>query len=372
MKPSDTDYPRKRIFFWIASMLPSTSFASAFIAPAHQQCKNQSPQIFQSNHYQHDVHGICSISNTHSYPLFRIGVGGIQGHKVSTPLFAMGRSNEESSNEIEAARQHLEDLIMGKKKSSSSNNFRASRDYGYLPLTTELLEVQLPPKLTEAERKYQAKEIELLSSLYQSEDEDILTDLWTHWFGERGPGPAAQLLHAEQLANTDDGVNTNYYQREAERLFRKLIDEHGLYWAEPVNRLATLLYRQGRLEESKACCELVLAVKPWHFGALSGIVMVCVGMKDSVNAKIWADRRLPPLQPSSSQSIGSVGGRNNERRKDWIKRAVRDATMFLFRQQDQFTVDDDDDMEGKDETKEEGNNIISNGIYTDDSDDSWQ
>ena len=45
---------------------------------------------------------------------------------------------------------------------------------------------------------------------------------------------------------------------EAEQVLRDLIEENGIHWVEPVNRLATLLYMQGRLEESKHLCEVVL------------------------------------------------------------------------------------------------------------------
>jgi len=258
---------------------------------------------------------------------------------------------EDDSFDIEAARRRLENMIDGKKFSSSSRKSRKYPSTDYQPLRTALLHVQSPPKQTNEQRKHQAKEIELLSSLYQCDDESVLTELWTHWFAERGPGPAAELLQAEQLANMGDD---RIYQKEAERMFRKLIEKHGIYWAEPVNRLATLLYRQGRYEESKACCELVLAVKPWHFGALSGIVMVCAGMNDSVNAKIWSDRRLPPLQPNQKRRLNPSG---NERRKDWIRRAVRDATNLLFRPRVDIVEFDDE---------------VRDGIFSDDFDDSWQ
>lgn len=266
-------------------------------------------------------------------------------------VYLQGMNMEDDDFDIETARSQLENMIGEDGNSSRSRTSRKYSSTDYKPLTSALLLDQSPPIQTDEQRKHQAKEIELLSSLYQCDDESVLTELWTHWFAERGPGPAADLLQAEQLANMGDD---RIYQKEAEKMFRKLIKTHGIYWAEPVNRLATLLYRQGRYEESKACCELVLAVKPWHFGALSGIVMVCAGMNDSVNAKIWADRRLPPLQPNENGKFNPSG---NERRKDWIRRAVRDATNFLFRPQVDMVEFDDE---------------VRDGIYSDDFDDSWQ
>ena len=302
------------------------------------------------------------------------------GLRNKESIYLYGMSNGES-DDIEAARLQLEQMLGGLDTTSSEAD---SKKYPYPLLSPKLLNTQKQSEPTEEQRKMLAKEIQILSSLFQSdgvEGESSLTELWTHWFAERGPESASLLLQAEQLSNMDDEYNDegiNPYHEEAELQFRKIIDEHGVYWAEPINRLATLLYKQGRLEESKACCELVLAVKPWHFGALSGIVMVCIGMKDYVNAKIWADRRLPPLQPvattqRSSSSRGEILG-GNERRKEWIKRAVKDATDRLFYKE---YNDDGDDVEDFDEEsfliqKDILEHTVIDGIYNDDSDDSWQ
>lgn len=48
-------------------------------------------------------------------------------------------------------------------------------------------------------------------------------------------------------------------------------------------RLATLYYLQGKFKESIAMCELVLDVKPWHFGCLSGITLCYAELGDRVN-----------------------------------------------------------------------------------------
>ena len=64
-------------------------------------------------------------------------------------------------------------------------------------------------------------------------------------------------------------------------------------WAEPINRLATLRYLQRRFAESVELCERVLALKPWHFGALSGIVMCYEELGDREAAKRWAAEALP-------------------------------------------------------------------------------
>jgi hypothetical protein len=51
-------------------------------------------------------------------------------------------------------------------------------------------------------------------------------------------------------------------------------------FADPLAISATL-YMQGRMDEAETLCKIVLSVKPWHFGALSGIVMIYAGSRDS-------------------------------------------------------------------------------------------
>lgn len=340
---------------FLVVLLPNLSTTNSLITP---HGSNQHNQLYTQHHYNgNTILRTCPMPYKETrYHLTGIGnrrftnVYSRNQRSGKVSLFGGNFDNEdddihnEDHLEIEAVRRELEGRFTQDETKENSPR-RSSR---YPPLTTTLLEIQSPPQPTDVERKHLAREIELLSSLYQSENEEVITELWNHWFTERGHAAASELLHAEQLANLEDGHEL-YNQDEAERIFRELIDEHGIYWAEPVNRLATLLFRQGRYEESKACCELVLAVKPWHFGALSGIVMVCSQMRDIVNAKIWADRRLAPLQ---------YGGSNNIRRKNWIKRAVTDATTMLFRPHVECYQKEED--------------IVIDGIYSDDFENSWQ
>lgn len=164
------------------------------------------------------------------------------------------------------------------------------------------------PPLTAIARERRLKEISLLSSLTQSDE--AVNELWALWIAEKGPAAATLLLRAEQLMSVES-------YEEAETILWSLIRQYGVHWAEPVNRLATLKYMQGRLEESKTLCEVVLQTKPWHFGALSGIVLVCTAMNDATGARMWADRRLPPFLSNDS-------GRNV-----WINHALEDATKCL-------------------------------------------
>ena len=167
------------------------------------------------------------------------------------------------------------------------------------------------PPLTSIGRERRLVEIKLLEKL--GESDEPLDDLWAIWGSERGPPPAKELRRAEEMTMDE------HQWAEAEQILRDLIVENGIHWVEPVNRLATLLFLQGRLEESKHLCEVILEEKPWHVGALSGIVMVCAGLNDVTSARFWAARRLPPIQETGS----------NERRTAWAERAVMDAQNAL-------------------------------------------
>jgi len=90
-------------------------------------------------------------------------------------------------------------------------------------------------------------------------------------------------------------------------------------WVEPANRLATLLYLMGRLKESLAWCEMIIDAKPWHIGALSGVVMVCLKMNDEENAKKFISMGLPNLSTEMRDA-----------RKKWVEKNVDSAKQSLL------------------------------------------
>jgi hypothetical protein len=90
------------------------------------------------------------------------------------------------------------------------------------------------------------------------------------------------------------------------------------------------------MEWSYKLCQAILKVKPWHFGALSGIVQVCIGLGDRNAARLWAEKRLPTTiagtsfppfaaTPGDDDDDGPV----NPRREEWVERAVVNAKEFL-------------------------------------------
>ena len=224
-----------------------------------------------------------------------------------------GDDDSSASFDVEAARQHLETLVGG------TTAFCTKRRACETPTTPSSaisppLDVVLPPRpiMTSAERARRLAEQKLLAQL--TKGDESLTDLWNFWFQERGAAAAKLLRRAEQL--TGEGPDS---WDEAEAILATLMEEHGVYWAEPLNRLATLYFMQGRLEESETLCQMVLAVKPWHFGALSGLVTVYAGMHESEKARQWAARRLPSFSPSGP----------TRRRIRWVETALQDAQAAL-------------------------------------------
>lgn len=244
---------------------------------------------------------------------------------ISTPH--LPNLDDDSNFDAEAARRQLEGLVtLSAHPFRDEEDFPPSRwhstllksssplqsyDLTYAPPSRVEIELPPPPPLTTLERERRSMEISLLKGL--AEGEDSVTDLSNLWFQERGSKAAARLWKAEKLI----GEGSERWD-DAERELRKLINEYGVYWTEPINRLAMLMMMQKRLIEAEKMFMIVLAVKPWHMNALSGIVMTYAGLQDNKRATEWAARRLPKFTP---------GG---HRRMSWSHAAVKAAQDSLF------------------------------------------
>ena len=216
----------------------------------------------------------------------------------------MEHQDRDELEEIEAARRRLEFLVNDFDDDDDDPTENGGNN-----------DKQSIPLLSSIGRERKEAEIDLLQALQDSDEPT--GDLWTLWYSERGPQAHAELRQIEETLFADPSR-----WPDAESRLQDMIAHHGVQFCEPLNRLATLYYMQGRYAESKKLCQLVLDQKPWHFGALSGIVMVCASMKDIQGARQWAARRLPPMVPT--------GTSDNHRRKDWTRRAVDDARKALM------------------------------------------
>lgn len=271
-------------------------------------------------------------------------------------------SSQASPETMENARQQFEQMFSIPNDNKEANNdvelstSSSMNEHERFELSTKTIHKAVlsnrdsPPPLTAILRERRLEEIQLLSTLAFSDE--ATNQLWALWIGERGPESASNLLHAEGLMAVESW-------NEAELVLLSLIEEHGIHWAEPVNRLATLYYMGGRYDESKALCELVLDVKPWHFGALSGIVMVCTAQNDATGARFWSEKRLPPvgdrrkkwteeftLEAHHSLEKASLVGRNREIGKEEVEfRSVRAQLEETVRHNDRGEIDPSDESD---------------------------
>jgi hypothetical protein len=192
--------------------------------------------------------------------------------------------------------------------------------------------------LTTSRKKRLEREIELLKRLDPAHPDNnsgysdlqnqelVVSELWSLWYGERGP------LNEKKLHEIEEKLVDPSQWPGAEKQYLDLIREHCSgadgsmdnldlsNWVEPANRLATLLFLMGRLNESKQWCERILLAKPWHIGALSGIVMVCMKMSDEEGAIKYSLMGLPNLSAQMRNA-----------RVDWVKRNVQLAEKNLLR-----------------------------------------
>ena len=134
-----------------------------------------------------------------------------------------------------------------------------------------------------------------------------IAGLWECWLEEAGPDARRTL---------DEGVDAMNAGRlaAAVKTFRKLMAAHP-DWAEATNKLATVLYLQGRPEESIRYCQKVVATKPDHFGAWNGMAICAIQTEDWALASraVEESLRLQPHSPSNRQLLELVRSRLRQR-----------------------------------------------------------
>ena len=151
-------------------------------------------------------------------------------------------------------------------------------------------------QLLSSRREDAVRERELLAELAGPSHEEALGSLWEHWYSEEGETQTGYLKTA--------GGNA--------AVLKSMMEEYP-DWAEPVNRLATLRYMEGEFEESVDLCLRVLRLKPWHFGASSGVVMCYAKLAEEApvlqrstlvaEASRWAAEAMPQLGPQRDKWV---------------------------------------------------------------------
>lgn len=243
--------------------------------------------------------------------------------KGSKLYAASENEKQEGEFDIEAARKQLESLLVSTDDAPSAitSSSNLSLLESLLSAKEENIELPPPPPLSTIERDRRDVEIQLLKGLEQSDEAS--KSLWTLWYSERGAPAKKKIEEADSLMG-DPGS-----WKESEAILKELIDEYGLYFVEPLNRLATLYFLQSKLAESYKLCLIILKIKPWHFGALSGMVQVCIGRGDRAGARLWAEKRLPSSVAGQSFPPFSQDGPENPRRKEWVEGQVQKAEKLL-------------------------------------------
>lgn len=114
--------------------------------------------------------------------------------------------------------------------------------------------------------------------------------IWECWLNEEGPDARTAIDAAIQLMERGNLV-------DAERQFISLSRQFP-GWAEPINKHATILYMRGRAARSLELCELVVEMKPRHFGAWHGMALCAVKLHQWRIA-IQAAREALKIQPQA-------------------------------------------------------------------------
>ncbi len=253
-----------------------------------------------------------------------------------------GDESGDSSFDLENARQQLESMLSnteddgGTTRKGDDDDATKNKPFSEILADFEngvdfsLSSFPQPPPLSSIERERRLGEIKLLECL--KDGDDVVPELWNHWYSERGVSAKVKIEKiGELLTDPKDWKN-------CEQELIEMVDEYGIYFVEPVNLLATLYFLMGKLQASYKLCEIILKLKPYHVGALSGIVQVSLGLNDPVATREWAAKRLP--KSSLGSALGDDGtivkGKENEekqpqnpRRVQWVDTAITTAQELL-------------------------------------------
>ena len=121
--------------------------------------------------------------------------------------------------------------------------------------------------------------------------------LWECWLNEEGP--AARRRIDEGIRRMDGGDLEG-----ALETFVRLIREYPR-WAEAHNKRATVLYLLGNARLSYKACQMVVELKPHHFGAWNGMAL-CAAQLEKWQAALEAARRALALQPDARANLDLI------------------------------------------------------------------
>lgn len=133
-----------------------------------------------------------------------------------------------------------------------------------------------------------AKLLDDLKADHEATRQAATEALWRRWYTQKGAYGAQLLVRSQTLLEAG-------HTAAAEALLNELIRDQPDF-AEAWNRRAVLYYLQERYWDAIADCDRVLAMIPYHFGALHGLGLCHAALANYTDA-IHAFRRALAVQP---------------------------------------------------------------------------
>jgi len=121
--------------------------------------------------------------------------------------------------------------------------------------------------------------------------------LWECWLSEQGAAARRQIEKGTRCMNEGD-------LEGALNIFAKLVKRYPR-WAEAHNKQATALYLLGNARLSYKVCQVVVELKPHHFGAWNGMAL-CAAQLEKWPAALEAARQALRLQPTVQANLDLI------------------------------------------------------------------
>jgi tetratricopeptide (TPR) repeat protein len=121
--------------------------------------------------------------------------------------------------------------------------------------------------------------------------------LWECWLSEQGAAARRQIEKGTQRMNEGD-------LEGALDIFAKLLKKYPR-WAEAHNKQATVLYLLGNARLSYKVCQVVVELKPHHFGAWNGMAL-CAAQLEKWQAALDAARQALRIQPTAQANLDLI------------------------------------------------------------------
>lgn len=161
------------------------------------------------------------------------------------------------------------------------------------------------------------REKRLVSRLADADSDVVVPQLWNVWCSEKGMDAKREIKQCGSWINSGD---PDLLERANDRV--KVLSEKFPNWAEPYNRMATIQFRLENYEAAQDIYKKALDLKPWHLGALNGMLMCHHVRGDQDGTKSWARQAFPPAGRFRDRH-----GRVVHPRKIWVKKMVQEIEL---------------------------------------------